>query len=60
MLERKWLGFRETIYTFEEIVPNQCKMIRVTAYNSELKPRVDWEPLERIGIEQEHKYSSII
>jgi hypothetical protein len=53
---RKWLGFKEAIYTFEELPNGHCKMARITTYTSELYPRLYWEPLERIGIEQEHQY----
>lgn len=53
---RKWLGFKEAIYTFEEYGTDQCKMTRITTYTSELYPRIYWRPLEVIGIEQEHEY----
>lgn len=53
---RTWLGFREAIYTFEELKDGTCKMARITTYTSELYPRVYWEPLERLGVEQEHEY----
>ncbi|MFK7951102.1 MAG: polyketide cyclase [Saprospiraceae bacterium] len=53
---RKWLGFKEAIYTFEDLGNGQSKMIRTTTYSSELYPRFYWQPLEKIGIEQEHEY----
>jgi len=53
---RNWLGFNEAIYYFEEIEGNSCKLIRITTYTSMLKPRFYWEPLEKIGIIQEHDY----
>lgn len=53
---RKWLGFREAIYTFEPLNGNQTKLTRITTYTSELYPRAYWEPLERLGIQQEHDY----
>jgi hypothetical protein len=53
---RKWLGFKEAIYLFDSIGNNQCKMTRITTYSSTLRPRFYWEPLERLGIEQEHEY----
>jgi len=53
---RKWLGFREAIYTFDELPNGHCKMTRITTYSSHLYPRTYWEPLERMGIEQEHQY----
>ena len=53
---RKWLGFKEAIYLFEELKNGQTKMTRITTYSSELYPRFYWKPLEKIGIEQEHEY----
>ena len=53
---RKWLGFKEAIYTFEAINENECKMTRITTYTSKLHPRFYWAPLEKMGIEQEHEY----
>ena len=53
---RKWLSFYEAIYTFEELKNRQTKMTRITTYSSELYPRFYWQPLEKIGIEQEHEY----
>ena len=34
----------------------QCKLTRITTYTSELTPRWYWEPLEKLGIRQEHDY----
>lgn len=31
-------------------------MARITTYTSELYPRFYWQPLEKLGIEQEHTY----
>jgi hypothetical protein len=53
---RKWLGFREAIYYFEAIGKDSCKLTRETTYTSKLRPRIYWEPLEKIGIRQEHDY----
>lgn len=53
---RKWLGFKEAIYTFDKVNDSMCKMTRITTYTSELYPRSYWKPLEKIGIEQEHEY----
>jgi len=53
---RKWLGFKEAIYLFEQVGEHQTKLSRITTYTSELKPRAYWEPLERAGIDQEHEY----
>lgn len=56
LIGRKWLGFKEAVYYFDKISEHQCKLTRITTYTSELTPRIYWEPLERIGIEQEHEY----
>ena len=53
---RKWLGFEDAIYTFDSLPNGHCKMTRITSYTSELYPRFYWQPLEQIGIEQEHDY----
>lgn len=53
---RKWLGFKEAIYYFDKIGKDSCKMTRITTYTSVLKPRIYWQPLEKIGISQEHDY----
>lgn len=53
---RKWLGFKQAIYHFKELEKRKTEMTRITTYTSELYPRVYWEPLEKTGIEQEHKY----
>lgn len=53
---REWLGFKEAIYYFEPVGAGSCKMIRITTYTTDLYPRLYWEPLERMGIEQEHEY----
>ncbi|CAM3624239.1 polyketide cyclase [Pontibacter korlensis] len=53
---RSWLGFEEASYTFEELKNGGCRMIRTTTYTSVLYPRFYWQPLEKIGIEQEHEY----
>jgi len=53
---RKWLGFKEAIYYFDPVGQDSCKLTRITTYTSVLAPRFYWEPLEKIGIEQEHDY----
>ena len=53
---RKWLGFKEAIYYFDELDNGGTKMTRITTYTSELYPRFYWKPLEEMGIEQEHQY----
>ncbi|WP_300565890.1 hypothetical protein [Flavobacterium sp.] len=53
---RKWLGFKEAIYYFNKVGKDSCKLTRVTTYTSVLTPRFYWQPLEKIGISQEHDY----
>jgi hypothetical protein len=56
LIGRKWLGFKEAIYYFEPWGKNGCKLKRITTYTSVLTPRFYWEPMEKLGIEQEHDY----
>ena len=56
LIGRNWLGFKEAIYHFEKTNANKCKMTRVTTYTSVLTPRFYWEPLEKLGIQQEHEF----
>jgi hypothetical protein len=56
LIGRKWLGFKEAIYYFEPVGNNACKLTRITTYTSVLTPRWYWEPMERLGIRQEHDY----
>ena len=53
---RKWLGFKEAIYYFDQVGQDSCKLTRITTYTSVLTPRFYWQPLEKIGISQEHDY----
>lgn len=53
---RKWLGFKEAIYYFDKIGQDSCKLTRITTYTSELSLRFYWQPLEKMGISQEHEY----
>jgi len=53
---RKWLGFKDAIYLFDKVSDNETKLTRITTYTSELRPRVYWQPLEEMGIQQEHDY----
>jgi hypothetical protein len=53
---RKWLGFKEAIYFFDKVGQDSSKITRITTYTSVLTPRFYWEPLEKIGISQEHDY----
>lgn len=52
----KWLGFKEAIYFFDDSGQGNCKLTRITTFTSELKPRIYWKPLEKMGISQEHEY----
>ena len=56
LVGRNWLGFKEAIYYFEKTSDNKCKMTRETTYTSVLTPRFYWEPLEKLGIQQEHDF----
>jgi hypothetical protein len=56
LIGRKWLGFKEAIYYFEPTANNSCKLTRVTTYTSVLTPRFYWEPMEKLGVRQEHDY----
>lgn len=56
LIGRKWIGFKEAIYYFEPAGNNGCKLIRITTYTSVLTPRFYWEPMEKLGISQEHDY----
>jgi hypothetical protein len=56
LIGRKWIGFKEAIYYFDKVGDSACKLTRITTYTSELTPRIYWEPLEKLGIRQEHAY----
>jgi hypothetical protein len=56
LVGRNWLGFKEAIYYFEKVSVHGCKMTRVTTYTSVLAPRWYWQPMEELGIRQEHNY----
>jgi len=56
LIGRKWLGFKDAIYYFDKVGDGSCKVTRITTYTSELSPRIYWEPLEILGIRQEHEY----
>ncbi|WP_286757139.1 MULTISPECIES: polyketide cyclase [Roseivirga] len=53
---RRWLGFKEAIYTFDSLTTGQTRLTRTTTYTSELYPRAYWKPFEKEGIQQEHHY----
>lgn len=56
LIGRKWLGFKEAIYYFEPVGNGGCKLTRITTYTSVLTPRFYWEPMEKLGVKQEHDY----
>lgn len=56
LIGRNWLGFKEAIYQFEPIGDSACRLVRITTYSSVLTPRFYWEPMEKLGIDQEHQY----
>lgn len=56
LVGRSWLGFKEAIYYFDKVGEDKCKLTRITTYTSVLKPRFYWQPLEKLGIRQEHDY----
>jgi hypothetical protein len=56
LIGRKWLGFKQAIYYFDKVGEHNCKLTRVTTYTSVLTPRFYWEPMEKLGIRQEHDY----
>lgn len=56
LIGRKWIGFKEAIYYFEPIGDKNCKLTRITTYSSVLTPRFYWEPMEKLGVSQEHDY----
>jgi hypothetical protein len=56
LIGRKWLGFKQAIYYFDKVDDHSCKLTRVTTYTSVLTPRWYWQPMEELGIRQEHDY----
>ena len=56
LIGRKWLGFKEALYYFDKVGETNCKLTRITTYTSVLTPRFYWEPMEKLGIRQEHEY----
>ncbi len=56
LVGRKWLGFKDAIYYFDKTSDGGCKVTRITTYTSVLTPRFYWEPMEKLGILQEHEY----
>lgn len=56
LVGRNWLGFVDAIYYFDKVGDSACRLTRVTTYTSVLAPRAYWEPLEKLGVRQEHQY----
>ncbi|MBK6340085.1 MAG: polyketide cyclase [Bacteroidetes bacterium] len=56
LIGRNWLGFKQAIYYFDKVDDPSCKLTRVTTYTSVLTPRWYWQPMEELGIRQEHDY----
>ena len=56
LIGRNWLGFKQAIYYFDKVYDPSCKLTRVTTYTSVLTPRWYWQPMEELGIRQEHDY----
>ncbi|MGI4871930.1 MAG: hypothetical protein ACRYFX_12230 [Janthinobacterium lividum] len=56
LVGRKWLGFRDASYYFDPVGADSCRLTRITTYTSVLRPRRYWQPLEVLGIRQEHEY----
>lgn len=52
---REWFHFVDATYTFTQ-VEGQTQITRTSSYKSVLYPRLYWEPLEKWGIEQEHRF----
>ncbi|WP_336515537.1 polyketide cyclase [Pollutibacter soli] len=51
-----WIRFKEADYYFEAVNNDSCKLTRLTTYSSVLSPEFYWEFLEKMAIEQEHRY----
>lgn len=52
---RHWLGFESAEYTLQASGTSTI-LTRTTTISSHLLPRWYWRPLERLGVESEHKY----
>ena len=53
---RHWLGFKDAIYTFTPNPDGTTTVIRTTSITTALYPAIYWRPLERMGVETEHRY----
>ena len=52
---RDWFEFVDAKYLFSE-QDGKTKITRTSSYKSSLQPRAYWEPFEKWGIAQEHKF----
>ncbi len=52
---RHWLGFETASYHLEAKASG-TQLTRTTVISSHLYPAWYWRPLERLGVESEHKY----
>ena len=53
---KDWFEFVDASYTFEKTAEGKTLISRTSSYKSILHPRFYWQPIERWGIEQEHKF----
>ena len=53
---RHWFKFIDAKYLFERVNDQNTTITRISSYKSTLKPRWYWQPLEKIGIAQEHTF----
>lgn len=53
---RHWLGFKDAIYEFHGNADGTTTVTRTTSITTALYPAIYWRPLERIGVETEHRY----
>lgn len=52
---RHWFHFQDARYTFHR-QGTQTNITRTSSYRSQLRPRWYWQPLETLGIAQEHAF----
>jgi hypothetical protein len=52
---RHWFHFQDARYTFRRQA-HQTVITRTSSYRSQLRPRWYWQPLETLGIAQEHDF----
>jgi len=53
---RHWLGFKDAIYEFHGNTDGTTTVTRTTSITTALYPPIYWRPLERLGVETEHRY----